>query len=319
MFFMKTKSIILLLAAISFCSLLILQYGCKKDEDEPEQNKPPTAVFTIDPTLGPTSTIFEFDASGCIDPEEPISVLKVRWDWENNGNWDTDWSNDKTKNHQYSSEDTYTVKMEVKDTEGLTDNITHSVTVKNSGGSGCQGITSISYQGKIYNTVEIGDQCWLKENMNYASGNSWCYHYNSENCEKYGRLYDWETALGVCPPGWHLPSDDEWCTLTTYIDPTVNCNTEGWSGTDVGYKIKSTSGWFSNGNGSDEYGFMALPGGYRSDYDYFDGIESGAYFWSSTEYNNTHAWERSLYYYYYEVYRNTYNKDHGRSVRCVKD
>jgi PKD repeat protein len=131
---MKTKSMILLLAALFFCSVLILQYGCKKDEDEPEQNKPPTAVFTIDPTLGPTSTIFEFDASGCFDPEEPISVLKVRWDWENNGNWDTDWSNDKTKNHQYSSEDTYTVKMEVKDTEGLTDNTTHSLTVDNSGG-----------------------------------------------------------------------------------------------------------------------------------------------------------------------------------------
>ena len=316
---MKKRNILFLIAALLLSSFMILQFGCKKDEDEPEQNKPPTAIFTINHSFGPTSDIFKFDASGCIDPEEPTSVLKVRWDWENNGNWDTDWSNDKKINHQYISQDTYTIKMEVKDTEGLTDNTTHSVTISNSGGSDCQGITSISYHGKIYNTVEIGDQCWLKENMNYETGNSWCYDNNSVNCETYGRLYDWETALGVCPPGWHLPSDDEWCTLTTYIDPTVNCDKLSWSGIDAGYKMKSTSGWYSNGNGSDTYGFSALPGGYR----YYDGdfsrIEESTNFWSSTEGNNCYAWRWYLCYNYGEIGRSYGNKNGGFSVRCVKN
>jgi uncharacterized protein (TIGR02145 family) len=183
----------------------------------------------------------------------------------------------------------------------------------------CPGIPTVTYEGQVYNTVLIGDQCWLKENMNYETGNSWCYDNNSANCETYGRLYDWETVFGVCPPGWHLPSDDEWCTLTTYIDPTVNCNVIGWSGTDVGYKIKSTSGWCSNGNGSDAYGFRALPGGYLRYYGNFDGIEKNSYFWSSTELYNTTAWGRSLFYCSDEVYRYDYCKEFGISVRCVKD
>ena len=209
MFFMKTKGMILLLPALFFCSLLILQYGCKKDEDEPEQNKPPTAVFTIDPTSGTTLTIFEFDASGCIDPEETTSVLKVRWDWENNGNWDTDWSDDKTENHQYSSEDIYTVKMEVKDTEGLTDYLTHNVTVSN----GSVSTFTDPRDGQVYNIVTIGSQTWFAENLNYESNNSWCYNNDPANCETYGRLYTWDAALAACPSGWHLPSDDEWCYL----------------------------------------------------------------------------------------------------------
>ena len=183
----------------------------------------------------------------------------------------------------------------------------------------CPGIPTVTYEGQVYNTVLIGNQCWLKENLNYESGNSWCYNNNSSNCETYGRLYDWETALGVCPSGWHLPSDDEWCTLTIYIDPTVNCNTIGWGGTDCGYKMKSTNGWYSNGNGSDAYGFEALPGGYR-DYDgYFVGLTSHAYFWSSSKFTSLTAWYRALGHYYDEVYRSYYLKEHGRSARCVKD
>ncbi len=69
---------------------------------------------------------------------------------------------------------------------------------------------------------------------------------------------------GICPNGWHIPTDAEWCTLTQFIDPTVNCSTTGSSGTDVGTKMKSTTGWNSGGNGTNTSGFTALPGGYRS-------------------------------------------------------
>jgi len=183
----------------------------------------------------------------------------------------------------------------------------------------CPGVPTVTYQGQVYNTVQIGDQCWFKENLNYEVGDSWCYDNNSVNCKTYGRLYKWGAALGICPQGWHLPSDDEWCTLTTYIDSTVNCNATGWSGTDAGYKMKSTSGWNSNGNGSDAYGFRALPGGYRSPLGDFDCIEEIAYFWSSIEYLYDSAWYRLLAYTFDEVCRSFNHREFGFSVRCVKD
>jgi len=182
----------------------------------------------------------------------------------------------------------------------------------------CPGIPTVTYEGQVYNTVLIGNQCWMKENLNYLTSNSWWYNNSSANGNVYGRLYTWDAALTACPSGWHLPSDDEWCTLTTYIDPTVNCNAMGWSGTDASYKIKSTSGWYLDGNGSDAYGFSALPGGYRNRSAYFKYVEKRAYFWSSTESNNL-AWYRFFYYLYDEVYRFSIFKDYGFSVRCVKD
>ncbi|MCF8350287.1 MAG: hypothetical protein K9H15_03920 [Bacteroidales bacterium] len=282
-------------------------------------NTPPTAAFSVNLSSGSTSTTFEFDGSDSYDNEDPTSQLQVRWDFDGDGSWDTGWDYDKTENHQYSDEGTYTAKMEVKDTEGLTDYTTHSVTVNNGGGgNGCDGQTSLTYGGQTYDLVEIGDQCWMAENLNYETGNSWCYDNNSSNCDTYGRLYDWSTALGACPSGWHLPSDDEWCTLTTYIDPTVDCDEVGWSGTDAGYKMKSTSGWYSNGNGSDAYGFAALPGGGRSSDGGFSYVEEGAYFWSSTE-DGTDAWGRLLNYNDDEVGRYYSNQENGFSVRCLKD
>ncbi|MCF8227625.1 MAG: fibrobacter succinogenes major paralogous domain-containing protein [Bacteroidales bacterium] len=176
-----------------------------------------------------------------------------------------------------------------------------------------------SRDGQTYNTVEIGTQCWMAENLNYETGNSWCYDDNSSNCDTYGRLYDWSTALGACPTGWHLPSDDDWCTLTTYIDETVDCESLTWIGTDAGYKMKSTSGWYSNGNGSDAYGFTALPGGYRDSDGIFHYLELAAYFWSSTAENGSEAWNWGLGYGADEVNRYTHSQGDGLSVRCLKD
>jgi uncharacterized protein (TIGR02145 family) len=106
-----------------------------------------------------------------------------------------------------------------------------------------------------YRTVTIGTQTWMAENLNYDVGRSTCHDNTPTNCTKYGRLYDWHTAMEACPAGWHLPSDAEWTILTDYVG--------GWS--TAGIKLKSTSGWNDyegkSGNGTDEFGFSALPGG----------------------------------------------------------
>ena len=109
--------------------------------------------------------------------------------------------------------------------------------------------------GKTYKTVKIGTQIWMAENLNYDAENSKCYENKPENCEKYGRLYDWETAMKACPYGWHLSSDKEWQVLVNFA-----------GGKEVaGKKLKAKSGWNSykgkSGNGTDGLGFSALPGG----------------------------------------------------------
>jgi PKD repeat protein len=96
-------------------------------------NAAPTAAFTVSPTSGFTSTVFSFNASGCSDIEDPTSALEVRWDWENDGSYDTGWSTTKTASHSFATAGTHTVRLAVQDTRGLTDATTHQVTVSGSG------------------------------------------------------------------------------------------------------------------------------------------------------------------------------------------
>ena len=129
-----------------------------------------------------------------------------------------------------------------------------------------------SRDGKTYKTVVIGSQTWMAENLNYNASGSVCYGNNTSNCDTYGRLYNWNTAMAACPSGWHLPSDAEWTALTDFAG---GVSTAGWH-------LKSASGWSSGGNGQDTYGFAALPGG--------GGLSDGTFFadeynrwWSATE------------------------------------
>jgi len=103
---------------------------------------------------------------------------------------------------------------------------------------------------KIYKIVKIGDQVWMAENLNYECEGSRCYDNDPSNAEEYGRLYDWETAMKACPPGWHIPSKEGWRTLVDYAGGFETS----------GNKLKAKSGWFFK-NGTDDYGFSALPGG----------------------------------------------------------
>ena len=134
-----------------------------------------------------------------------------------------------------------------------------------------------SRDNKKYGTIKIGDQTWMSENLNYEAGGK-CYDNDPANCTKYGRLYDWKTALSVCPKGWHLPSNDEWQTL---IDFTGGDKV-------VGKKFKARNGWENyqgkSGNGTDIYGFSGLPGGFGTSGGNFSTVGNSGNWWAATEY-----------------------------------
>ena len=212
------------------------------------------------------------------------------------------------------------------------------------------GILKDSRDGQEYKTVKIGDQVWMAQNLNYAytdvpfdnrgytsDSTSWCLDNDPANCAKYGRFYTWTAAMdsvgewstngkgcgygktcsvasagsttlvrGICPEGWHLPREAECKVLFT-------ATVEGSSMAG----LKSATGWSSSGNGTDTFGFSALPAGWS----YHGGYSregDNAYFWSSTEYKSNNAYGMGLSYdiYYVNV---ELSKDYGFSVRCVKD
>ena len=197
-------------------------------------------------------------------------------------------------------------------------------------------ILSASNEEGSSNEVTIGKQVWMTENLNvdkFRNGDpipeaktdeewgragdnkepAWCYHYNEPaNGEKYGKLYNWYAVndpRGLAPKGWHVPSDKEWTTLTDYL-----------GGEEIaGTKMKSTSGWKQDGNGTNESGFSGLPGGYRGSYGTFGYIDGYGYWWSSTEYSTSDAWYRDLGYDDGNVVRTSLNKEDGFSVRCLRD
>ena len=166
-----------------------------------------------------------------------------------------------------------------------------------------------SRDGQIYKTVQIGSQTWMAQNLNYKTERSYCYNDSAANCAKYGRLYRWSVATTVCPQGWHLPTQTEWNALFTAA-----------GGASVaGSKLKSTSGWSSNGNGSDDFSFSALPTGYKIVNDIYDFEGDYAQFWSSTECSSKYAYIMYLSYYSNYAYLSNDMKFYSLSVRCLKD
>ena len=184
----------------------------------------------------------------------------------------------------------------------------------------------------IYRHVTIGSQIWMAENLNYITENSWCgggKDSTEGDCSKYGRLYTWAAAVGksedecgygktcglsgkvrgVCPEGWHLPDTTEWSKLFTAV----------LGKSTAGKILKSLTGWNSNGNGTDAYGFSAFPAGYRNRSLGFYSEGNNAYFWSATEYDSHSAYDMYLAYgkaIAYLVYDDKYP---AYSVRCLKD
>jgi len=167
-------------------------------------------------------------------------------------------------------------------------------------------------------TVKIGNQTWMAENLNIKTGNSWCYNEDNSYCYKYGRLYDWETAIKACPKGWHLPSNQEWDDLV---------DAAGGRGV-AGMKLKARNGWDNNGNGTDNYGFSALPGG-----SFGSSRPGSAGFWwtasqvlhldNKIEHGRIVSYLGHAYYRkmgdYYDVRGSNDRIESAMSVRCVAD
>jgi uncharacterized protein (TIGR02145 family) len=188
-------------------------------------------------------------------------------------------------------------------------------------------------------TVKIGNQVWTNKNLNVATFRNgetipqaktdeewsaasqnkkaaWCYYGNDpKNGTKYGKLYNWyaiNDPRGLAPLGYHIPTDQEWTVLSNFL-----------GGRDVaGKKMKSSSGWPRDNNGTNSSAFAGLPGGYRS----YDGelhlIGSLGHWWSASEDDESYgmsAWFQSLGQFDIYVQRDSQEKGHGMSVRCVKD
>ena len=166
--------------------------------------------------------------------------------------------------------------------------------------------------GNTYRTVKIGNQTWMVENLNYKTDKSVCYDNEESNCQKYGRLYDWKTAMKACPAGWHLPSDAEWTALTDFV-----------GGEDTaGTKLKSKTGWNDDEGyeaATDDYGFSALPGGVGySDGSFYNAGDYG-HWWSATEDVASDAWIRYMLCYSEGVGRINNGKGYLFSLRCSQD
>jgi uncharacterized protein (TIGR02145 family) len=211
--------------------------------------------------------------------------------------------------------------------------------------------------GQSYTTVQIGDHCWMAENLSFlpevspASQGSYTdpyyyvydYQYTNvaeakatEYYQAYGVLYNWQASFDACPDGWHLPTDGEWSILVNYAEAQGYPNQ--WDDPNsAGNALKScrqvnspfggicnTSNhprWNSSGtiHGFDAFNFSALPGGYRDNVGAFYTVGSGGLWWSSTESSGTLAWSSTVSDFDAKIYRNYGDKSYGFSVRCLRD
>jgi uncharacterized protein (TIGR02145 family) len=182
---------------------------------------------------------------------------------------------------------------------------------------------SDSRDGRRYRAVKIGGDVWMAENLNYmAPGDSWCSEDKESNCEKYGRLYDWETAKTVCPAGWHLSTGEEWDRMLTAIGSKKGGRMgHDWLG--AGAKLKTKSGWDrdedgkKSGDGTDDYGFSALPGGERYRSGKFEkpgSPDSRGHWWTARENNGSSAYMREISNYGDHVFDGTSFTESGYSV-----
>ena len=217
-----------------------------------------------------------------------------------------------------------------------------------------------SRDGQSYDVVKIGEQTWMAENLNFETAGSFCPEGDSRNCKRLGRLYSWAEARSVCPDGWRLPTKEDFESLVAAmsreaatsedaaqsLSPSLAQSPSQSRDSDLGAvpsasnavqnnragaALKSRDGWFKKGNGSDEFGFNALPAGYRGAISKsddgtisggkFDGIGGYAYFWSVTE--DPENPESNAYYLFLSFSSdaaslNAFAKEDYRSVRCIR-
>ena len=287
---------------------------------------PPVAAFSGNIFSGTTPLTVDFIDQSSNNP--------TTWQW-NFGDGGT--SSEQNPAHIYTDQGSYTVELTVNNSYGSDTIIKVNLITVMPGP--CPGTPTVVYEGQTYNTVQIGSQCWFKENLNVGTMiDSWveqtnngqiekyCYDNDVANCATYGALYQWNEMMqystqqgiqGICPTGWHIPTDDEWCTLSQFLNPNTDCNTLN-SPSGVGTKMKSTTGWADN-NGTNESGFTGLPGGHRDAFGDFYFYHSQGFWWTSTWSSPMHAKDRELSFQHSFLVNEGFQILYGFSVRCIKD
>ena len=367
--------------------MVLLQF-CSKE------TLPPTARFSFSPYKGNTASIFIFDARHSGDDDDNIEKLQARWDWDNDGEWDTQLSSELVQEHRFDASGVYYVTLQIIDSDGLSSELTREILVTEIGPlyipvvvypeDNCKNVkTSVmlnwscyhvdkaeirydiyfgdnpnphlikrdfsstlfspgrlesgtNYYWKIvakddygnkttghvstffthlfderdgqeYDLIKTEELFWMAENLNYQTDSGWwCHSDDLENCEKYGKLYNWETAMISCPPGWYLPSDLEWQSFEVSLF-MFNPNDWGARGNNQGDKIRV--------GGSS--GFNAIMAGTRDFWGDYSILGTDAGFWTSTG-NNYFAFYRYIFFEQPYIFRYNLPGVHGLSVRCVK-
>ena len=192
----------------------------------------------------------------------------------------------------------------------------------------CPGTPTVDYAGKTYNTIQIGNQCWLKENLNvgtmldslhYQTNNStiekYCYHDSVAYCNTYGGLYQWDEAMqytledsaqGICPTGWHIPSSDEFRALQTLVNNNGNA-------------LKAIGQGADTGAGTNISGFSALLAGFQNVYGHYGTLHQQTLFWGSSRTNPSYGDYLCLFSNDDLIYFNTGNREDAMSIRCLKN
>jgi uncharacterized protein (TIGR02145 family) len=213
----------------------------------------------------------------------------------------------------------------------------------------CLGAPTVEYEGQVYNTIQIFSQCWLKENLNIGTMipgeenmtdngivEKYCYNNEPDSCSKYGGLYQWNEMMeyttqlgtqGICPPSWHIPTDEEWKVLEGAVDSWYKIGNHEWDkyefiGYDVGIQLKTITGWFGNNSSTDAFGFSSSPGGFRLWYApfSFEGVTLYSVYWTSTKTaSSSKAFTHYQVNYWNGDFRYHFEKDAGHGVRCLKD
>jgi uncharacterized protein (TIGR02145 family) len=292
----------------------------------------PMACFTVTPEGGTTETLILLDASACGDAETGPADLRVRWDLDGDGSWDTDYDFTKEFYLQYPKVGSYAVNLEVIDQDELTGSVTKTVVID------FPAFTD-ERDGHIYKYIKIGKQVWMAENLAWLPEVSpptaqseednryYVYGYESDSVEEartlenyttYGVLYNQSAAGQACPSGWHLPTDDEWKDLEMALGMTpAQANEKYASRGNVAGKLKEagTAHWMSPNEGAtNSTGFTALPGGILFGYYEYDLLGEKACFWTA-------SWSvgRILHHDEVGITAAYWVIQQGFSVRCVRD
>lgn len=299
-------------------------------------NAPPRAFLSVNRVIGTAETEIIFDASDSYDYDTPAEELLCRWDWDNDGIWDTEYEPKLQVSHLFPERGVFVIVMEIKDGNGLTDQAEQTVTI------GDARFTDSRDQNE-YVYVTIGDQNWMAENLRYlpevhgyhdnseADPRYYVIAYSGDNPDEakqsafysqYGVWYNFPAAMSACPEGWHLPSDEEWKELERALGMSLGqSNSIGWrDGGTVGHKLKATYSWLLDRNGSNSSLFSAL--GAQLDLVYNPDLYEPGYscnFWTHTSSTSGEIYQRQMNYNSEGVYRETWTKQAPASVRCVQD